>query len=93
MSDLIIEVVAGHNVPESREFNGKVMWKQTAYAYLGGAYPAQIKFSIPDMSSAKPIGKYVILPGAFRVGKYGDLEINNFDMHKHMQLIADKPLK
>jgi len=90
MSDIIVEVLEGHNAPVMRENGGKQYFKQKAYVSLGGAYPQEIQIPVPTAGDAKHVGKYVIEPGAFRVGKYGDLEINNFDLYKHLTPFTKK---
>jgi len=84
MPDIIVEVLEGHNAPIMRENGGKQYFKQKAYVSLGGAYPQEIMISVPSAADAKHVGKYIVENGAFRVGKYGDLEINNFDLYKHL---------
>lgn len=77
---LKISIVDGHHTPESRTTQKGVMWSQEAYAHLGGAYPAKIKLSLDGPQAAYPPGDYQLSPAAFKVGQYGDLEINRFQV-------------
>jgi len=91
---LIVEVVDGHHMPESRSSkDGQIRWSQKIYVHTGGAFPAEAKMSITDQTFARPIGKYELAKGAYRIGRYGDLELNNFDMHKHLIPVASAKLK
>jgi len=80
MSILIIEVVSGHDRPEERVFGERKVYKQKAYAYTDGAYPQEITLSFDSLSSCLVPAKYELLPSSFKAGKYGDLEIDRFNM-------------
>jgi len=68
MSDIIIEVLLGHNVPVMRENGGKQYFKQKAYVSLGGAYPQEIAIPVPSAAEAKHVGKYTIENGGLYLG-------------------------
>lgn len=87
---LIIEIVEGHHLPDSRNVADKVYWSQKAYMHNGGPFPAEVKISIPESQHAKPVGKYELLPSAYQAGKFGDLELNRFDLHKNLKPIMVK---
>jgi hypothetical protein len=80
MSNLIVEIVNGHDRPEERTFGERKVYKQKAYAYTDGAYPQEITLSFDSLSACLLVGKYELLPSSFKAGKYGDLEIDRFNM-------------
>lgn len=77
---LKISIVNGFHQPQSRQTKNGIMWWQDAYAHLGGPFPAQIKVPLRDAAAAYAVGEYELGPENFRVGKFGDLEINRFEM-------------
>ncbi len=79
-----IKIIEGHHIPESRINGSNTFWSQKMYAENGGPYPVECKLSIPDMSKAKPPGEYEISPSAYQAGKFGDLELNRFDLHSFL---------
>lgn len=81
---LKIEVKEGFHLPESRTFNETVRWSQKMYVHAGGAYPFEAKLPLDGPQDALEVGIYTLQPSAFQAGKYGDLELNRFDMAKHM---------
>jgi hypothetical protein len=79
-TNLIIEVVTGHDRPESRKFGDREVYQQKAYMHNGGAFPQEIKLTFDSLPSCLEVGKYALLPSSFKSGKYGDLEIDRFNM-------------
>jgi hypothetical protein len=79
---LIIEIIKNHEQPTSRQFKGQedLTWTQKAFAHMGGVFPVEIKLPVKNASYANPVGKYVLSDASFKVGKYGDLEINRWDI-------------
>lgn len=75
-----ISVVQGHHEPLSRATQNGIRYHQLAYADLGGAYPAEVRIPLASAAAAYPVGEYLLSPRSYRVGKYGDLEINNFQI-------------
>lgn len=54
--------------------------KQTAYLHRDGMpYPDRFEISLGDQKAYKP-GQYFLAPQSFRVGKFGDLEIDRFNL-------------
>jgi hypothetical protein len=88
---LVIEIVNGHDRPEERTFGDRKVYTQKAYAYTGGAYPLEIKLSFDSLPSCLLVGKYQLLNTSFKAGKYGDLEIDRFNMQ--FKLLNDNELK
>lgn len=56
--------------------------EQVAYAFKAGEkHPEKIKFNLPDnMDRAYPVGEYTIADRSYRVGKYGGIELNPFEL-------------
>ena len=77
---LKISIVKGFDQPVSRNTQNGTRWHQIAYAHFGGAYPAEIRIPLADPNGAYLVGAYVLDNSSFRVGKYGDLEINPFQL-------------
>lgn len=88
---LVLTVVEGFHLPESRTQGDKTYWSQKLYAQVGKPFPIEIKVSIPDMSKALVPGEYQVQPTAFQAGKYGDLEVNRFDLYQHLS-VYKKPV-
>ena len=90
-TNLVIEVVAGHDRPESRKFGDREVYIQKAYMHNGGAFPQEIKLTFDNLTSCLEVGKYALLPCSFKSGKYGDLEIDRFNMQ--FQKLDENQLK
>jgi hypothetical protein len=85
---LILEVISGFHNPVSRKVGDSIYWSQTLYADVGKPFPIEIKMSVPDHDKGLPVGRYELQPSAFQAGKYGDLEINRFEMSNHLKSLA-----
>ena len=89
---LRIEILEGHHQPFSKQVNGRngseTRWYQNAYAHVGQAFPVQFRFGLNSEQNHYMPGKYTIDPSSYRVGKYGDLEINPFEV-RFMRLNED----
>ncbi len=87
---LKIKIVDGHQHVQSREFktdNGtRVSYWQDAYMENGGAFPERMKLPVENESSALAVGAYVLLNTAFKTDKYDGLEVDRFNLAKHLQL-------
>jgi len=90
-TNLIIEIVAGHDRPETRKFSEREVFIQKAYMHNGGAFPQEVKITFNSLSECLTVGKYILLPSSFKPGKYGDLEINRYAMQ--FQKLDDNQLK
>lgn len=77
---VIVEIIQGHHLPDSRAVGDKQFFSQRAYAHLGGAFPVEISIPLNAPVDAQPIGKYTIADSSFRVGKYNRLEINPYEL-------------
>lgn len=82
--NIVIEINRQDCGVESRNVdtrNGpRTFHRQTAYLHRDGqAYPDRFAIPVESPAAAYAPGRYSIAPGAFRVGRYGDLEINRFE--------------
>jgi hypothetical protein len=81
---IIIEIIKGSDQPISKSFKNKpdeLSWSQKAFAHLGGVFPVEIKVPIKNPTHVHPVGKYSLHPSSFKVGQYGDLEINRWEIN------------
>lgn len=78
---MIVEVTAkdGQLQVEPTKDN-KERFSQKAYLDTGSAYPLAFRINLPNASSHYKAGKYRLSPDCFRTGKYGDLEINPYNV-------------
>mgnify|MGYP000082488820 CR=1 FL=1 len=89
---LLIKIIEGHHIPDSRVNGTNTFWTQKMYVDNGGPFPIECKLSIPDMSKALRPGTYSPTPAAYQAGKYGDLELNRFDLYKNLKpVLENKP--
>lgn len=85
---VIIEVMETNNshLPKPRTIKGqngkgdRVVYDQTAFAHLGGVFPVEMRLTHNDHNEVLEVGKYLLHPSSFKVGRYGGLEIDNFNM-------------
>lgn len=85
---LIIEVMTVNNshIPTPRTIKGKdnkpdrVVYDQKAFAHLGGVFPVEMRLTHNDHKEALEEGKYQVHPSSFKVGRFGGLEIDNFNL-------------
>lgn len=91
MSNLIIEIVQNHDRPESRKFGEREVYQQKGYMHNGGAFPQEIKLTFESLPECLTVGKFELLPCSYKAGKYGDLEIDRFNMQ--FQKIDENQLK
>ena len=85
---VIIEIMETNNshIPTPRTIKGqngkgdRVVYDQTAFAHLGGVFPVQMRLTHNDHNEAMEVGKYLLHPSSFKVGRYGGLEIDNYNM-------------
>ncbi|WP_220721566.1 G5P family DNA-binding protein [Agarivorans litoreus] len=80
---------------ENRQFTNKDTgevtdrFKQKAYISTGGRFPLEFKLPIESRADAYEPGKYTLSGECFQVGKYGDLELNRFNIVLVPQLEQD----
>lgn len=84
MEQLIIEIIDGHHNAYAEGTPEKPRWKQDAYLHNGGAFPEKCKLNLDGPQAAVPVGKYFVKPSGFRIGRYGDPELNNWELSKHL---------
>lgn len=56
--------------------------EQIGYVQLPSSkHPVKMKFNLPESQErAYPVGEYIVAPESFRIGKYGNLELNPFEL-------------
>jgi len=81
---LILEVIENHHQPFSVGQGEKERFKQKIFMHSGGPFPVEAKMNINNPVDALPIGKYVIQPSAYKVGKYGDVEVNQWELRNNL---------
>lgn len=83
--NLILEVIKGHDRPNARTFNAgkeneRTVYKQKAYMHTGGAFPVEVENSFDSLPECLEVGKYALSPSSFKAGKYGDIELDRFNL-------------
>ncbi|GJL76956.1 single-stranded DNA-binding protein [Nitrosomonas sp.] len=77
----VITIEAEEAQFELRTIGQRQVKEQIAYCDLGDKHPKKIKFNLPEhMDRAYPVGEYTPSIESFRVGKYGNLELNPFEL-------------
>lgn len=59
---------------------GRTIYEQTAYAYLGGKFPVQMKLQVENPAAMYPAGEYQIDASSFIVNNFGGLELKRFGL-------------
>lgn len=85
---VIIEVMDTNDshLPRSRTIKGtngksdRVLYEQTAFAHLGGVFPVEMRLTHNDLSEVLQVGKYKLHLNSFKIGRFGGLEIDNFNI-------------
>lgn len=81
---LVIEIVAGHDRPESRfigkDENKREVYQQSAYMHNGEAFPQKLTLMFDSLSECLTVGKYSLNPKSFRANQYGSLELDRYNM-------------
>lgn len=73
-------------MPTPRTFKGKdgkpdrTVYEQKAFAHLGGVFPVQFTLTHDDHKNAYEIGEYQLAPESFKIGPYGDLQIDRYNL-------------
>jgi hypothetical protein len=81
-----IEIMENHSAVQSRNVPGKdgkpdnTFYSQKAYAHTGGAFPVEFKIPLSNHNDAYRVGVYQLDPESYQVGRFGDLEINRYEM-------------
>ncbi|MBU2871529.1 G5P family DNA-binding protein [Colwellia sp. E2M01] len=83
--NLIIEVIKNHDRPLSRTFNQgtdkeRTVFKQKAYMYTGSPFPIEIENTFNSLAECLEVGKYIVSPSSFKAGRYGDIELDRFNL-------------
>lgn len=92
---IVIEAVKNYSeTVNSRgwERDGKkgISYSQDLYVHLGGPFPERIRVSLDSESDILPIGKYTITQQSLKVGQYGDLEFDRYNLSKTLTTIDGK---
>jgi len=85
---LVIEIMDVNNshIPTPRTIKGqngkpdRVIYDQIAFAHVGDVFPIRTKLTHNDHKDALPVGKYTIHPSSFKVGRFGSLELDTFNL-------------
>lgn len=81
---LIVEIFKDKNVPIARNIetkNGpKTFFHIPAAVDTGGLYPVEFRFPVASESHIMAPGKYSLAECSFKVGQFGDLEIDRFNI-------------
>lgn len=77
---LKISIIENHHMVQTRNTKNGARYFQTAYADLGGAFPAEIEISLRNPADARPIGEYSLALSSFQIGRYKNLELNPFQL-------------
>lgn len=72
--------VTARNMPPKEGKLGRTIYEQSAYAYLGGKFPVQMKLQVEDPAKAYPAGEYQIDSSSFVVNNFGGLELKRFGL-------------
>ncbi|NOJ25721.1 single-stranded DNA-binding protein [Vibrio coralliilyticus] len=58
----------------------RTIYEQTAYAYLGGKFPVEMKLSLDEGQPAYAAGNYTVHSSSYAVNNFGGLELKRFGM-------------
>ncbi|MGO2498402.1 MAG: single-stranded DNA-binding protein [Vibrio litoralis] len=56
------------------------IYEQTAYAYLGGKFPVQMKLSLDEGQPAYVAGTYSVHSSSYLVNNFGGLELKRYGL-------------
>ncbi|EGQ9069158.1 G5P family DNA-binding protein [Vibrio parahaemolyticus] len=56
------------------------IYEQTAYAYLGGKFPVEMKLSLEEGQPPHASGDYTVHSSSFTVNNFGGLELKRFGL-------------
>jgi hypothetical protein len=74
------ETIVTRTIPGRDGKQARTIYEQTAYAYLGGKFPVQMKLSIDEGQPPYTTGKYTVHSSSFTVNNYGGLELKRFGL-------------
>jgi len=58
----------------------RTIYEQTAYAYLGGKFPVEMKLSLDEGQPAYVAGEYAVHSSSYVVNNFGGLELKRFGL-------------
>lgn len=58
----------------------RTIYEQTAYAYLGGKFPVEMKLSLDEGQPAYIAGLYSVHSNSYVVNNFGGLELKRFGL-------------
>ncbi|WP_144207727.1 single-stranded DNA-binding protein [Shewanella donghaensis] len=70
--------VISRTMPPKDGKPGRTFHEQTAYAYLGGKFPVQMKLQIEDPNKLYEAGEYQIDSSSFIINNFGGLELKRY---------------
>ncbi|MCW8336369.1 single-stranded DNA-binding protein [Vibrio paucivorans] len=74
------ENIQTRSIPSKDGKPPRTIYEQTAYAYLGGKFPVEMKLSLDEGQPAYVAGNYTVHSSSFTVNGYGSLELKRFGM-------------
>lgn len=83
---LKIEIFKENENFQTRTIPGKdgkpsrTIYEQTAYAYLGGKFPVQMKLSLEEGQPPYAAGEYTVHSSSYVVNNFGGLELKRFGL-------------
>ena len=60
--------------------SSRVIYEQTAYAYLGGKFPVEMKVSLEKDETAYQAGVYTVDNSSYIVNNFGKLELKKYGL-------------
>lgn len=67
-------------IPGKEGKSPRTIYEQTAYAYLGGKFPVQMKLSLDEGQVAYASGEYTVHSSSYIVNNFGGLELKRFGL-------------
>ena len=74
------ENIQTRTIPSRDNKPARTIYEQTAYAYLGGKFPVEMKLSLQEGQPAYASGNYTIHSSSFIINTYGGLELKRFGL-------------
>lgn len=68
------------SIPAKENKPGRTIYEQTAYAYLGGKFPVEMKLSLDENQPAYAEGEYTVHSSSYLVNNFGGLELKRFGL-------------
>jgi hypothetical protein len=72
------ETIELRTIPAKDDRPARTLYEQTAYAYLGGKFPVEMKIGLEQGQPAYKAGKYTPHQSSYQVNNFGGLELRRF---------------